>query len=683
MLNNMNGNTHADVVANDVANDIDNANEEMMMMYANVVTNANVVNTNTNANGESNMRVTKVRDVIPAATSAIPSIFIEMFFNETTKEIPQLLKQLHASSVFRTCYDLLESAVCKYEVYEYIMNNIEETGKRNNNLLIANKMSYRAGDFFLEVFNIIIDLGYMEETIGGIYTVTDKFHEAVSGFSGLAPMEVGEARRVPFMKNGVTASMLAEEACGYLQATEFNYSVDMANIIIEANAMFANQKESPLLEAVELVGKCFKMDVSKAYCTEVDMDYRGRMYNVAHAGPNAQKDDMNKGLYYLVHGGYVEYKSDAYYHLIAELEDVCSKKRAVVEHMCSEQFIMRVAKAPAHALYKYHNKVSKPYQYVRMCIEIANIIKNGNGYIHYPVGLDAKCSGSQIYAILAGDMTMLRSCGFSLKGEIADPYLRTINMFNAITNSKYGFDAATLREAFKTPYMAVSYSGGLPSLLGDSKLMSYVPEGADKFKFAEQVLESIHAVFGTKIMGLIKVIQDAVLTKCEEDGVENFAFTMHDGALMHSVACPKVDITMGYSEIRFVPGVMIAFGSKLEDKGLTVSSRVPCKHEFARKFCVNYIHALDALIARNVVVLCKEAGIKNVVSIHDCFRVGAADVTKLKGIIQLAYKKVFIDNDPLKHLFEQIGVNPNQLKKFGGALTEEMIYQEGNFFFCV
>lgn len=640
-----------------------------MTTFNNVVVNAKATTL------ENAMRTTKLIDEMPAATSAIPAIFIEMFFHKDTMELSQIIKQLHASSIFKTCYMMIDMPIIsKWEVYTIIRESISSTKMRNNNI----KIEYLANDYFVQVFNIAVSLGYLDE-LSGMYFVTDTFYDAVSGLNSMSPIEINTNRRVPYLKNGVAPSILQQSACDVLQMTAFNYSIDMAGIIHEVDVQLGDK--SPLGEAMTLVNKCQHMKADIAYCTEVDMDHRGRMYNVAHYGPNAQKDDANKALYWLVDGSTVAHNSLQWDHLMLELQDVVGKKES--NELCSERWILRVANNPVGALKHILTlNVDCPLQYIRMCIELAKIIKKGIGEIHYPVGLDAKCSGSQLYAILAGDITMLKSCGFSLPGEIADPYLRTINKFNELTGSKYNIDPALFRKAFKTPYMAVSYSGGVASLLGDKELMAVCPEGLDNVVFAKLVLAAIHDVFGPKIMGLIKLIHDSVHAKCVTLGRESFDFRMPDGAIMSSQSCDKIEITTEYSEIRYAPGIMVAFGSKINNTGLTVSNRVPTKLEFARKFCVNYIHSLDALVARTVVSIAHEQGLTNIVSIHDCFRVGAADVLKLKPIIQEAYRSIFIDNSPLEHLFNKLDINPIYLKKFGGVLNLDNLYQEGNFFFC-
>ena len=62
---------------------------------------------------------------------------------------------------------------------------------------------------------------------------------------------------------------------------------------------------------------------------------------------------------------------------------------------------------------------------------------------------------------------------------------------------------------------------------------------------------------------------------------------------------------------------------------------------FARKSFVNFIQASDAQVARLIIRHASALGVKNIVAIHDCFRVSVADVSKLEQAIVMAYDSLF------------------------------------------
>jgi len=54
----------------------------------------------------------------------------------------------------------------------------------------------------------------------------------------------------------------------------------------------------------------------------------------------------------------------------------------------------------------------------------------------------------------------------------------------------------------------------------------------------------------------------------------------------------------------------------------------------------------------------------------------------LKGIIQEAYIEVFLENDQLANLGKQLNIDFTALNVDKTIFNEEMIMEEGNYFFC-
>jgi hypothetical protein len=65
----------------------------------------------------------------------------------------------------------------------------------------------------------------------------------------------------------------------------------------------------------------------------------------------------------------------------------------------------------------------------------------------------------------------------------------------------------------------------------------------------------------------------------------------------------------------------------------------PAMH--ARKGFVNFIHSVDALVARMIVVNMLRQGVEHIASIHDCFRVSIHDQAKLVIAIKETYQTLF------------------------------------------
>jgi hypothetical protein len=73
---------------------------------------------------------------------------------------------------------------------------------------------------------------------------------------------------------------------------------------------------------------------------------------------------------------------------------------------------------------------------------------------------------------------------------------------------------------------------------------------------------------------------------------------------------------------------------------------------YSRKGFVNMIQATDALMARLIVVHAKKLGIKNIISIHDCFRVDIHSTGLLQQAIINAYQELFgsESNESTEHM---------------------------------
>jgi hypothetical protein len=651
--------TNANVV-NDVMND---TLTDMFME------NADMNNTNDNVfddvfddmTSEVNMQVLTRINEVQLAESAVPMIFIEMHFQQFMVQFELVQRQVVAAAIFKTLYRMNDSMLDHFDFMNEFMTNLEYMVCRNRDQLKA----WRESDFEGDIHTFLVNCKLLDN-IGAMFYVTERFVEMCIKHTAKAPLAEGEERRVPFIKgNKVKPSGMMQEAFEFTGATQFSYHQDMLRVIEAVKA------ETPKLavwkNSESVIAGCNEMDSEQPYTTEIDGDSRGRMYNVAHYGPNAQKDDLNRSLYSLAFGSFVVKDSDVYKFLMVELADACGKS----DNLMTDKSITYVGRNPVKSLIKLLTEydLPSPFMYIRLAMELSKVINNGSGMIHVPVGLDAKCSGTQIYSIIAGNETLMKATGFcSINDKTPDPY----------TMAAQAFGGKLTRNAMKKPYMVVQYGGGEKALNNDKEFMQLLGDSTCK-----EVIKAVEAVLGDKICNLRDMIASKVLEICNEKDVEYFTYTHIDGFVVNKPVCGKVDITDNYSHIRYAQtkGV-ISFGSAIKGTGLvSIKDRKHNREEFARTFMVNYIQGIDGLIARTVAVLAKRDGIRGYVSIHDCFRCAAEDVLKLKNIINEAYKIVFLDNSPLNHLCNQLGIDI-EAEGYKTILTEEMIYQEDNYYFC-
>jgi hypothetical protein len=477
-------------------------------------------------------------------------------------------------------------------------------------------------------------------------------------------------RRVPYQKKRSTVSKLGIESMDFKMTTQFTIDQQMIDVINEA--MLIEPKYEGWKKGALSLNGSMMMDSNEVYVAEWSQDTNGREYCVPHYGPNPQGGDMDRALFSLVDGSTIAKGDKVFKKMMDELLDMTKK-----ESLLRDEVLIQCYEKPVIALVKaIRANISNPLQFIRLGKDLGAIIKNGYATSYFPIGRDAKCSGAQICAVLAGDERMMKATGFcSISDNHPDAYTLTMTYLKGFE----GFE----RDDIKYPFMKKLYGGGIPAMLNDVDLMKHCPSNMEKGRFADIVIKGIESALGPRIMSLRQHMYEAALAKCGKLDVEYFAWEHVDGHIVRDVVCNKIDVTEKYSHIRYNQyNARIEFGSDITGKGITdISDRIPCREAFARKFVVSYIHGLDALIQRTVTRICKEEDIRGFVSIHDCFRVTPNDYFKLEAVIKKAYIEIFVDNDPLDHLFKQLDVNIHD-EGFTQYITKERIMQEDNYFFC-
>lgn len=542
-----------------------------------------------------------------------------------------------------------------------------------------------------------------------LITLTDKWNSLVLTKNVTLPC-VGalndDDRLTSYLKNNDKPSLLLKEAIQHLQATEYHVSGDMLNIISQVMAkvklMPFGPKRVMMLQELDTYGYvmegCNKMANEPVLTSEYDADARGRLYHVACAGANPQASDLARSVYAHNTENVVSMYSDStngtestftesYLMFLDELSDCAGKNK-----FQTKDYLTRVANNPVEFLFQTlvkslsdsvedrDNCPSKPFTLVRMALDYMDFQTTGKCDSRLGYGLDARCSGTQYFAILAGDAVMGEATGITTKkkSDTTDPYV----MSAKILTNKYGHAFAN-RSFIKTPYMAVQYGGTEKALLtSKDNIQNLVDAGVregDMVGVAEDCVKAINEALGKKINNLKEVVQNTLSDILEEKGKAYISYRHTDGQSVFKPAAPKVEVCPSFSIFLGSGEKTMHFGKK--DGMWTIQSKVPTAEEYVRTFMVNYIQGLDALVARTVIVHAKRAGLKSFTSIHDCFRTTLQDAPKLKAVIASAYKEVFIDNDQHEHLLNTILKRPS-MPKYTNIVTEEILNHADSSYFC-
>lgn len=608
-----------------------------------------------------------------------------------------------AALAIHTALSYLPDSECKVsnvEMIDYMASAIEEVHNLNRD-----KKEFYITYSPSEMLALVVAMRWMNIE-NGMMNTTDKWIQLTTGSRALLPQNeavTDSNRRVPYIKgNKVRPSKLLKEAEQFLSDTSYHVESSMGKVVHEYLESWKRENASQhnlyaklptRIDAEMYVHKGSELVHSESELySEYTSDARGRLYHAACFGPNPQSGDMARAYYSHHVENWVERGSESYKIFMIELADVAGN-----EDWLKPSYLRAVANNPAKALDKILKREekglcipSKPLTYIRMAMDWLSFEDNGKCDSRLGYGEDAKCSGTQILAILAGAKELIEATGFRLEaGKSDDPYMLCLKNIESLLNSNplrhYILEAAMHdilnRNFAKRPYMSVQYGGGKTALMENRDFIIAL----DKLGLAEEqreafvslTLEAVKRTLGDRINHMIEAIQKAVNEKLALSGKQYLTYThIDDLKVLKPCFTKDIPIAAPFS-IRVASSTNVNFGNIKEGKAWSTEAREPTAEEFVRTFVVNYVQGIDALIARTVAVKAKEAGLRGFTSIHDCFRVCLADAPKLHGVIADAYKEIFIDNDPLKHLSEQLGGIQFHAEK---VLTE-LIYSEHSYFF--
>lgn len=478
------------------------------------------------------------------------------------------------------------------------------------------------------ITHALIEAGYLLGTGIDAVAVGPRFAELCElRTEAYAPTPADEDIERRFNYSKVKHSKLFIEATHALEATEYSVDSEMLSIALQVQGVLGEDND----EESYVIRGCQAMDAEQSYKSEFKGDNRGRLYQAACHGPNGQSSDRSRALMNLK-GVPTDYDTQMVMkHILAEVQDMVGDVRASVaelKELGDVQFIIK---------HRDSDTVKKPWSFVKAA-KIMHELQAGNRpYIGMAVGLDAKCSGPQLGALMVGDQEIAAACGMTLE-QLDDAYHLALRDLH-----KAGFTGIS-RNGIKKAYMGVFYGQGwaaytnvdeigselAASIYGDSKLVT------------DDVAKSFHkaltASFGSKMVG--------VRTLFRSYATETAGRTKHfmpDG----------FEVAMNYKVKLNVLGEIMEFDTKQYDVRLRNNAETykfinfqtktldVNEGDFARNGFVNMIQATDALVARLVITNLKRMGAKHIISVHDCFRVNVTEMHLLERAIILAYTELF------------------------------------------
>ena len=446
---------------------------------------------------------------------------------------------------------------------------------------------------------------------------------------------------------------LAIEAIEALESSYYTIDQNMVDIANKVQSILGGAEKDD--EAYVLAG-CNAMSAEHAYSSEFKADRRIRLYQAACHGPNGQASDRSRALMDLANVT-TDYDVNVVKEAIkAEVMDMVSVPQGKVGALMT-----RAIKNPVGfiteqlALAKKDREAVKPWSFTKAAIIWSELMKGNKPYIGMAVGLDAKCSGPQLGAMMVGDAEIAAACGMSLT-KLEDAYQRCINELD-----KAGFVGFT-RNGIKKSFMGVFYGQGWaafanPSTLGEGceEIAPILyPNGIVSDDIAKAFHKTVTKSFGAKMVALrnrIKEYAGNIEGRTGHMMPDNCRVQMNykvkknilDMVIDHDVVCPDVTVTTGEFTYKFIK--------------LALNTTEVHTGDFVRTAFVNMIQATDALIARLIIVHLKRLGAQHIIAVHDCFRVNVTEMHLLKQAIINAYQDLFGSRTNIKTVDLPLGTD--------------------------
>lgn len=565
------------------------------------------------------------------------------------------------------------------------------------------------------IVNLMVALRYVERDEDGNFVVTNEFWSTVPHSAVLPQTDRcnKDNRRFGYVSGGKKPSKTMYWAMQRLQNEAFR-----VNPIVEDLAYVMERMPHKFVADSYVINNSISLVNEFGYMADLysewGADSRGRLYLLACASANPQTSDLARSLYSHTIENWVEKDSDAYHMFMEELAECAgSAEWATPDTLTNialdvRGFLLHVLNLPEN------QRPAKPFTLARVAQDWYKFETEGRCDSRVSFGLDAKNSGTQYLAVLAGDLNISGATGITTSSEkVADPYVQSLGFLKknvSMSNFKVDMDKLN-RGLVKTPYMAIQYRGTVSALLNSKDWVEAMAgtglfEGCHNQKvtderaraFSEMMVASIYEALGPQIINFIEELEEAVRYILDKHGITYFDYNMTDGFTVHK-PCYKKWMVDAPEAVRVDLKTRVIFGDMKGGKDWQVRDAQPSGEEFIRTFMVNFIQGIDALVCRTFVKHAQLNGLRGVTVIHDCFRTCLADAPKLKKVIADTYMDVFVGegssvNRQLENLANELismGAPANLFAKYGkmnglsGMTNEEFkdcMYHENSYYFC-
>lgn len=427
------------------------------------------------------------------------------------------------------------------------------------------------------------------------------------------------------------------------------------------------------------------------------LDFRGRMYaNTAFLNP--QGEDSARGLLEFSQGKPIGdhgipwlqvHLANSYGYDKVSLED---RVEWTLHH---EKSILQIAENPLSE--HWWMQADKPWQFLRACIEYANVKEHGVSYVsHLPITVDGSCNGLQHFSAMLRDHKGGEAVNLTDRETPQDIYdiVRKATVLKIFEDDMpstqklrqvWLYDKNLDRALVKRPVMTTPYGATLYGMRDQiheeikkqqdkGKVFAGIQEGEDLWVHCKYIAGFIYEAIGEVVVSAregMKWLQDCARTMNELD--RPIYWTLPTGFLvkqkyLKSVVSEVKTVINGRMASLFATGV----GTEKMNKFKQVNGIAP-----------NFVHSLDACHLMKTVIGANDThDIQSFAVVHDSFGTHASDIEELGIILREKFIEIYKEDvlQRFKEEQEKSGkINLTAPEGYGKLRIEGVI--DAEFFF--
>ena len=406
-------------------------------------------------------------------------------------------------------------------------------------------------------------------------------------------------------------------------------------------------------------------------------DFRGRIY-CATSGLSPQGADTSKGMLHFAKGlplGTDGVKWLAIHGANTFGEDKLSYEDRVTWIGNQEENIRMVNEDPIGTR-GYWGSADKPYQFLAFCFEWhdCDYGVNTKTISHIPIGLDGSCNGLQHYSAMLKDevgakATNLMPCQSpeDIYQEVADVCTEKLKQLNDPRAKKW-LKVGVNRKCAKRPVMTLPY--GAKQMSARMYVLEYVEDNWSAFELDESYQWEF-AKFLSPILwesiGEVVIAARSGMAWLQKNAKKDY---------MRWITPIGFPVYQHYKDVKNIMIQTMLLGSmRLSVRDLNNDGE-PNFTQQKSGIAPNFVHSIDST---HMVITINGTDLDSYAMIHDDFGTHAANTERLFVAIRKAFKKLYVQIDPLEHWGKQVGADLETLPQKGEYDIQDIL--KADYFF--